>query len=88
MSASSRTEVIANGGQPAEDDDAPFYPLLGFTAGLVQGAVAVRIEFATSREDYASGGSERQQFVMTPEAAIRIGKALQERGALALTGLH
>lgn len=67
-----------------DDDDAPLYPLLGFTAGIVEGAVALRFDFATSRADYATGEGESQQFVMTPQAAIEIGKALQERGALAM----
>lgn len=71
-----------------DDDDEPLYPLLGFTAGVVAGAVALRLDFATCKEDYASGEGESQQFVMTPEAAIEIGKALQERGALALSGAN
>lgn len=70
------------------DDDAPLYPLLGFTAGVIDGAVALRFDFATCREDYSAGEGESQQFVMTPEAAIEIGKALQERGALALGGAN
>ena len=66
-----------------DDDDAPLYPLIGYTAGIVEGAVAVRFEFATCRRDYASGEGESQQFVMTPEAAIELGKALMERGEMA-----
>lgn len=69
-----------------DEEDAPLYPLLGFTAGVVGGAVALKFDFATCRDDYATGQGESQQFVMTPEAAIEIGKALQERGAMALTG--
>lgn len=45
-------------------------------------------DFATYRSDYATGEAESQQFVMTPEAAIEIGRALQERGALALGGAN
>lgn len=71
-----------------DDDDAPLYPLLGFTAGIVEGAIALRFDFATCKADYATGEGESQQFVMTPEAAIEIGKALQERGSLALVGAH
>jgi hypothetical protein len=71
-----------------DDDDAPLYPLLGYTAGVVEGVVALRFDFATCKADYASGEGESQQFVMTPEAAIEIGKALQERGALALGGAN
>lgn len=71
-----------------DDDDEPLYPLLGFTAGVVEGAVALRLDFATCKEDYASGEGESQHFVMTPEAAIEIGKALQERGTLALVGAN
>lgn len=67
-----------------DNDEALLYPLLGFTAGVLGGAVALRFDFATCRADYATGDGESQQFVMTPEAAIEIGKALQERGSLAL----
>ena len=68
-----------------DDDDAPLYPLIGYTAGIIEGAVALQLEFATCREDYASGEGESQQFVMTPEAAIELGKVLTERGQLAAT---
>lgn len=71
-----------------DDDDAPLYPIIGYTAGIVDGAIALRFEFATSRQDYASGEGERQQFVMTPEAAIELGRVLMERGELATAGLR
>lgn len=67
-------------------DDQPLFPLLGFTAGVVGGAVALRLEFGTCRETYTAGTGETQQYVMTPEAAIEIGQALIERGALAQGG--
>jgi hypothetical protein len=64
------------------------FPLIGFATAVVDGAVALRLDFATTREEYASTDGEMQQFVMTPEAAVEIGKALQERGALALGGVN
>ncbi|RZJ02093.1 MAG: hypothetical protein EON90_00405 [Brevundimonas sp.] len=65
----------------SDDDDAPVYPLLGFSAGVMEGAVARRLDFATCKEGYASGDSVIHQFVMTPDAAIEIGRALLERRA-------
>jgi hypothetical protein len=50
--------------------------------------VALRIEFATSREEFASGEGEGRQFIMTVDAALEIGKGLIERAALAKGGTH
>jgi hypothetical protein len=69
-----------------DDDDAPLYPLIDYTAGIVEGAIALRFEFATCRQDYASGEGEHQQFVMSPEAAIEIGSALIEQARVAKQG--
>lgn len=66
-----------------EDDDAPLYPLIGFTIGLVDGAVAVRFEYASSRAEWQSRAGESQQYVMTPENAVEIGRALVQTGELA-----
>lgn len=68
------------------DDDAPLYPLIGYTAGIVDGAIAVRLEFATTRAEYAASAGQMMQFVMSPKAALELAEALRERGALALPG--
>jgi len=67
-----------------DEKDAPLYPLIGFTAGIVDGAVALELEVATDREDYEKREGSVVATVMTPAAAIEIGKALVERGELAL----
>jgi hypothetical protein len=72
--------------EPFESDEAPFFPLIGFNAGMVDGAVALRFEFAACREHYEAREGETQQFVMSPEAAIEIGSALIEQGRLAQSG--
>lgn len=66
------------------DDDAPLYPLMGFSAGIVDGAIAIRLEYATTRAEYAASAGQSMQFVMTPAAALDLAEALRERGALAL----
>lgn len=65
-----------------DDTDAPVYPVIGYTLAVVDGAVVVRIEYATTREEYASRKGETQQYVMTPENAVEIGRALVETGEL------
>lgn len=65
-----------------DDDDAPLYPLIGFTLAIVDGAVALRVEYAATREQYESREGETQQYVMTPENAVEIGRALVETGEL------
>jgi hypothetical protein len=60
------------------------FPLIGYATAIVDGAVALRLDFVTTREEYASTSGEMQQYVMTPEAAIEIGRSLQQRGASAL----
>jgi len=57
-------------------------PVLGFTASVIDGAVLLKIEYATTRQDYRAGLGETQQFVMMPEAAVSIGAALLERGEM------
>lgn len=66
-----------------DDDDAPLFPLIGFTVAIVDGAVALRMEFAATREQYATREGETQQYVMTPENAVEIGRALVETGQMA-----
>lgn len=67
-----------------DEETAPLYPLLGYTVGVIDGAVAVRLEFATTREQYASRYGEMQQYVMPPEHALDLAKALTETGQMAL----
>lgn len=71
-----------------DDQDAPVYPLIGFTAGVIDGAVALRLEFATSRDQYSTGDGETQTFVMSRAAAIEISEALEECGAVAQASPH
>lgn len=67
-----------------DDEDRPLYPLIAFTLAVVEGAVVARFEFATTREEYASREGETQQYVMTPENAVEIGRALMETGQLVM----
>jgi hypothetical protein len=62
-------------------------PVLGFTAAVIDGAVSLKIKYATTRDGYRSGRGETQQFVMTPEAAVSIGAALIERGEMLANGI-
>ncbi|RZI98470.1 MAG: hypothetical protein EON90_13260 [Brevundimonas sp.] len=66
-----------------DDDDAPVYPLISFTTGIIDGQIGLELEFATDREDYENRSGSLIATVMTPENAIEIGKALIERGQLA-----
>lgn len=65
-------------------DDAPLYPLIGFTLAMVDGAVALELEIATDREGYEKREGSVIGTVMTPENAVEIGKALMETGQLSL----
>jgi hypothetical protein len=72
-------------GQPMDtEDDAPLFPLIGYTAGIIDGAIAVRLEYATTRAEYAGRSGPSIQFVMSPAAALELAAALQERGQLAM----
>jgi len=66
-----------------DDDDAPLFPVMAYTVGVVEGTVVFRVEYAASQEQYGSRSGEMQQYVLTPDAAIAFGRALAERGALA-----
>ena len=72
--------------EPFDADDKPLFPLIGFNAGAAGAAVALRLEYATCRKEYAAAKGETLQFVMTPDAAIEIGAALIEWGRAALPG--
>lgn len=67
-----------------DDDDGPLYPLMSFTAGIIDGAVALELEVATDREDYEKREGSVIATVMTAANAIEVGKALIERGEMAL----
>ncbi|HEV2081586.1 MAG TPA: hypothetical protein VGR32_03930 [Brevundimonas sp.] len=59
-------------------------PVVGYTIGVLDGAVALELEGACSAEQLAALEGETTQFILSPRAAIEIGKALMERGELAL----
>lgn len=65
-----------------DDDETPIYPVLGFTLAVIDGAVALRIEYAATREQYEARDGEVQQYVMTPANAVEIGRAMVETGEL------
>lgn len=64
-------------------DVKPLFPVLGFSAAILDGAVVLKLEFATTPETYRQGVGEVIQYVMMPDAALAIGEALKERGGLA-----
>lgn len=66
-----------------DEDDAPVYPVIGYTLAVVDGAVVIRVEYATTRAEYECREGETQQYVMTPDNAVEIGRALMETGELA-----
>lgn len=68
----------------SEDDDAPLRPVVQFSAGLIDEAVALELVAAETVEQLLLGEGQAERFVLTPEGAIEIGKALIERGQLAL----
>lgn len=68
----------------SEDDDAPLRPVVQFSAGLIDEAVALELVAAETVEQLLLGEAQAERFVLTPEGAIEIGKALIERGQLAL----
>jgi hypothetical protein len=70
------------------DDDAPLYPLIGYTAGVVDGMIGLELEMATCREEYDKRSGSVLGVVMTPENAIEIGRELIRRGELAKPSAH
>lgn len=63
-----------------DDDDLPLYPLIGFNVGAVGDAITLRLEYATDRAEYEAQDGLEQQFVMSPAAAVEIGRALLRLG--------
>lgn len=58
-------------------------PVVGYTVGVLDGAVALELEGATTAEQLSALEGEATQYVLTPKAAIDLGRALMERGELA-----
>ncbi len=67
----------------SEDDEAPLRPVVQFSAGIVDEAVAPELVAAETVEQLLMQEGVKERFVLTPDAAIEIGRALIERGELA-----
>ena len=65
-----------------EDGTVTLFPVMAYSAGIFDGVVGLRLDFAPTGEHYAAGRGEAGQFALTPEAAIEIGRALIDRGEL------
>lgn len=67
----------------SEDDEAPLRPVVQFSAGIIDEAVALELVAAETVEQLLLQEGVTERFVLTPDAAIEIGQALIERGELA-----
>ena len=67
----------------SEDDEAPLRPVVQFSAGIVDEAVAPELVADETVEQLLMKEGVKERFVLTPDAAIEIGRALIERGELA-----
>jgi hypothetical protein len=67
-----------------DDETAPLYPLLSYTVGVIDGAIAIRLEYATTRDQYESREGASEHYVMSPEHALDLARALTETGSPAL----
>lgn len=67
-----------------EDDETPLRPVVQFSAGIIDEAVALELVAAETVEQLLLQEGVTKRFVLTPDAAIEIGRALIERGELAL----
>lgn len=67
----------------SDDEDAPLRPVVRFSAGLVEAAVALELVGAETVEQLLLLEGVTHRFVLTPDSAIEIGRALIERGTLA-----
>lgn len=54
-------------------------PVVGYTIGVVEGAVALELEAATTEQQLKALTGDRVAYVLTPRAAIELGQALIER---------
>lgn len=68
----------------AIEETAPLFPVLGYTVGVIDGAIAVRLDYATTADQYEGRSGERQHYVLSAEHALDLAKALAETGTLAL----
>ena len=66
-----------------DEQTAPLYPVIGFTIGVINGVIALRLEYASTKAQYEYQEGDAQQFVMAPDAAAALGQALMEQGELA-----
>lgn len=66
-----------------EEDDAPLRPVVQFSAGIIDEAVMLELVAAETVEQLVLLEGVSERFVLTPEAAVEIGRALIERGELA-----
>lgn len=67
----------------SDDDEAPLRPVVQFSAGVMDEAVALELVAAETVEQLLLLEGRTSRFVFTPDAAIEIGQALIERGELA-----
>lgn len=66
-----------------DEDNAPLRPVVQFSAGIIDEAVMLELVAAETVEQLVLLEGVTERFVLTPEAAIEIGRALIERGELA-----
>ncbi|KAK0341713.1 hypothetical protein LTR94_025273, partial [Friedmanniomyces endolithicus] len=79
-----RRQARAGGGSGLSDDDeAPLRPVVQFSAGVMDEAVALELVAAETVEQLLLLEGRTSRFVFTPDAAIEISQALIERGELA-----
>ncbi|WP_292035678.1 MULTISPECIES: hypothetical protein [unclassified Brevundimonas] len=67
----------------SDDDEVPLRPVVQFSAGIVDGAIALELVSAETVEQLLLMEGSASRYVLTPDAAIEIGRALIERGELA-----
>ncbi len=65
------------------DDEKGLRPVVQFSAGIVDQAIALELVAAETVEQLLMMEGVTERFVLTPEAAIEIGQALVERGEMA-----
>ncbi|CAM2917512.1 hypothetical protein [Brevundimonas diminuta] len=65
------------------DDGKGLRPVVQFSAGIVDQAIALELVAAETVEQLLLMEGVTERFVLTPEAAIEIGQALIERGEMA-----
>lgn len=68
----------------SEEDQPPLRPVVGFGAAIVDEAVTLELVAAETVEQLLLEEGRIERFVLTPEGAIEVGRALIERGERAL----